>query len=128
MWVHDVALQRAAANQGETHKAFIRSRWMPAHVDAVEYGTFGRATVTAALFGGMDEALYADLKKGSGAMMNPVENTLKHTHGAYGPSHMASRGSIKEVIRAPGNTSTTPPRTTRIPRNANCTTYGRIRA
>jgi hypothetical protein len=36
-------------------------------------------------------------------MMNAVENTLKHTHGAYGPSHMASRGTILEVTKAPGN-------------------------
>jgi hypothetical protein len=25
-------------------------------------------------------------------LMNAVENTLKHTHGAYGPAHMASKG------------------------------------
>ena len=42
----------------------MRSRWMPAWVDAVEYGKFGRATVTATLFGGMDPTLYADFKKG----------------------------------------------------------------
>ncbi len=35
-------------------------------------------------------------------MMNPVENTLKHTHGAYGPGHMASRGSILEVSKTTG--------------------------
>lgn len=103
IWFDDVALQRAAANQNETHKAFIRSRWMPAFVDAVEYGTFGRATVTATLFGGMDESLYADFKKGVGAMMNPVESTLKHTHGAYGPNHMASRGTILEVTKQDGD-------------------------
>ena len=33
--------------------------------------------------------------------MNAVENTLKHTHGAYGPAHMASRGSILDVTRLP---------------------------
>ena len=100
LWLDDTAIQRAALNQTETHKAFIRSRWMPAWIDAVEYGKFGRATVTATLFGGMDESLYADFKKGSTAMMNAVENTLKHTHGAYGPSHMASRGSILNVIKS----------------------------
>lgn len=103
IWLDDVALQRAAAHQSETHKAFIRSRWMPLFVDAVEYGTFGRATVTATLFGGMDEALYADFKKGAGGMMNAVENTLKHTHGAYGPNHMASRGTILEVTKQDGD-------------------------
>jgi hypothetical protein len=103
IWLDDTAMQRAAKNQTETHKAFIRSRWMPAWIDAVEYGKFGRATVTATLFGGMDPSLYADFTKGTSTMMNAVENTLKHTHGAYGPSHMASRGTILEVTKAPGN-------------------------
>jgi hypothetical protein len=35
-------------------------------------------------------------------MMNPVADTLKHTHGAYGPAHMASRGTLIEVIKTPG--------------------------
>ncbi len=103
IWLDDLALSRAAANQSETHKAFIRSRWMPAYVDAVEYGKFGRAIVTATLFGGMDDALYDDFKKGVGAMMNAAENTLKHDHGAYGPNHMASRGSILEVTKVEGD-------------------------
>ncbi|WP_417740134.1 hypothetical protein [Rosistilla oblonga] len=102
IWLDDEAIQRAARNQTETHKAFIRSRWMPAWIDAVEYGKFGRAKVTATLFGGMDESLYADFEKGASAMMNAVENTLKHTHGAYGPAHMASRGSILEVTQTTG--------------------------
>ncbi|MFN8049600.1 MAG: hypothetical protein U0P48_13660 [Ancrocorticia sp.] len=101
IWLDDAAIQRAARNQTETHKAFIRSRWMPAWVDSVEYGKFGRATVTATLFGGMDATLYADFKKDVPAMMNAAENTLKHTHGAYGPAHMASRGSILEVTKSP---------------------------
>jgi len=103
IWLDDAATQRSAHHQAETHKAFIRSRWMPAWIDAVEYGKFGRATVTATLFGGMDAALYADFTKGSTAMMNAVESTLKHTHGAYGPGHMASRGTIHEVIKTPGD-------------------------
>ncbi len=102
IWLDDVAIQRAAHNQTEIHKTFIRSRWLPARIDAVEYGAFGRATVTATLFGGMAPSLYADFRNGSPAMMNAVENTLKHTHGAYGPAHMASRGTIIDVIKAPG--------------------------
>ena len=66
---------------------------------AVEYGKFGRAKVTATLFGGMDATLYADFKKDSPALMNAVENTLKHTHGAYGPAHMASKGTILNVSK-----------------------------
>ena len=83
-------MQRAARNQTETHKAFIRTRWMPGWIDTVEYGKFGTATITATLFGGMDESLYADFKKGAHAQMNAVESNLKHTHGAYSPAHMAS--------------------------------------
>ena len=102
IWLDETAIQRAAQNQTETHKALIRSRWMPAWVDAVEYGKFGRATVTATLFGGMDPALYADFQRGSQAVMNAAENTLKHAGGAYGPAHMASRGDILDVIKADG--------------------------
>ena len=104
IWLDDAAIERSAHQQTETHKAFIRSRWVPAWIDTVEYGKFGRATVTATLFGGMDDSLYADFKKGAAAMMNAVENTLKHTHGAYGPAHMASRGSILNVTKADGET------------------------
>lgn len=102
IWLDESAIQRAAANQTETHKAFIRSRWMPAWVDAVEYGKFGSAKVTATLFGGMDETLYADFKTGDGALMNAVESNLKHTHGAYGPAHMACKGPILDVVRMDG--------------------------
>lgn len=103
IWLDDAAMQRAAHIQTETHKAFIHSRWMPAWVDAVEYGKFGRATVTATLFGGMDASLYADFKKGIAALINGVENTLKHTEGGTaGPAQMAARGSILSVTQTPG--------------------------
>ncbi len=101
VWLDDTATQRAIQDQTEVHKALIRSRWMPAFVDNVEYGKFGRATVTVTLFGGMDPSLYADFKKGGQAAINGAELTLKHTHGSYGPAHMASKGSILEVIKAP---------------------------
>jgi len=104
IWLDETSTQRAAQNQNETHKAFIRSRWMPAWVDAVEYRKFGHATVTATLFGGMDAALYADFQKGSECYMNGSENTLKHAGGAYGPAHMASKGPIVDVIKTNGDT------------------------
>ena len=103
IWLDDAALQRAAQNQTETHKAFIRSRWMPAHVDNVDYGKFGRAKVTVTLFGGMDPALYADFQKDGQALINAAENTLKHAGGHYGPAHMASKGPIAEVTKLPGD-------------------------
>jgi hypothetical protein len=77
---------------------------MPAWVDAVEYGKFGRATVTATLFGGMDASLYADFKKDIAALINGAENTLKHTEGGTaGPAQMAARGSILSVTQMPGD-------------------------
>ena len=102
IWLDDTAMQRSAQNQAETHKAFIRSRWMPAWVDSVEYGKFGRAKVTVTLFGGMDPALYADFQKANTARINAAENTLKHAGGHYGPAHMASKGPITDVIKLPG--------------------------
>lgn len=102
IWLDETALVHATRFQTETHKVFIRSRWMPAFVDAVEYGKFGRATVTATLFGGMDTSLYADFQKGVGAQMNGAENTLKHAGGNYGPGHMASNGKIVNVIKSTG--------------------------
>ena len=103
IWLDDASLQRAAQNQTETHKAFIRSRWMPAFVDRVEYGKFGRAKVTVTLFGGMDPSLYADFEQGKPALINAAENTLKHAGGHYGPAHMASKGPIAEVVKLPGD-------------------------
>jgi hypothetical protein len=102
IWLDDASIQRAAKNQTETHTAFIRGRWMPAFVDTVEYGKFGRATVTVTLFGGMDPTLYADFNKDIPVMINGAENTLKHDGGHYGPGHLASRGSILDVVKTPG--------------------------
>jgi len=99
LWLDDIAMQRATHHQTEIHKTFIRSRWMPAWIDAVEYGKFGHATVIATLFGGMDPSLYADFQKGLPALMNGAELTLKHTGGGYGPAHMASGGTILEVTK-----------------------------
>jgi hypothetical protein len=103
IWLDDAAMQNSTQHQSEMHKAFMRGRWLPAWIDAVEYGKFGRATVTATLFGGMDPALYADFKKGIPALMNGVENTLKHTEGGTaGPTQMAARGKLVDVTKLPG--------------------------
>jgi hypothetical protein len=103
IWLDDAAMQNAAMHQTEVHKAFIRARWMPAWIDTVEYGKFGRATVTATLFGGMDASLYADLKPGVTALMNGAENTLKHTEGGTaGPTQMAAGGRLLDVTPLPG--------------------------
>ena len=103
IWLDDAAMQNARHHQSEKHKAFIRSRWVPAWIDAVDYGKFGRATVTVTLFGGMDPSLYADFKPGIAALMNGVENTLKHTEGGTaGPTQMAARGKLLDVTALPG--------------------------
>lgn len=100
LWLDDTAMERAARLQTETHKAFIRGRWVPAWVDEVEYGRFGRATVTATLFGGMDASLYADFQKGQAMLMNPVEYTLKHTEGgSAGPTQMSARGTLLDLTK-----------------------------
>lgn len=99
IWLDDASLQSAARAQTEVHKAFMRSRWLPAVVDSVEYGKFGRATVTATLFGGMDPSLYEDFKEGVTLIMNGAENTLKHASGNYGPAHIASKGPLVSVTR-----------------------------
>ena len=73
---------------------------MPGWVDKVEYGKFGRAKVTATLFGGMDASLYADFKKGQRAMLASSENTLKHwASGTAGTAQMASKGLLIEVTK-----------------------------
>ena len=61
------------------------------------------ASSVATLFGGMDDSLYADFKKGSQALMAASENTLKHwAGGSAGTSQMASRGPIQEVTKTDG--------------------------
>jgi hypothetical protein len=48
--------------------------------------------------------LYADFKKGVPALMNGVENTLKHTEsGTAGPAQMAARGTLLDVTKMPGD-------------------------
>ncbi len=103
IWLDDAAMERASLNQTEIHKAFIKSRWLPAKVDAVEYGKFGQATVTVTLFGGMDESLYADFRKGERAMLAVSENTLKHwAGGTAGTAQMAAKGVILDVLKKDG--------------------------
>jgi hypothetical protein len=102
LWLDDLAMQRSAQQQTGVHKALILTRWMPGWVDAVEHGKFGRATITATLFGGMDESLYADFKQGIPGLMTVAENTLKLGSGDVGSARMASRGSILDVMKTGG--------------------------
>ena len=100
VWLDEFAMERASRIQNETHKTFVKSRWMPGWVDQVDYGQFGRAKVTVSLFGGMDDSLYADFKKGQKAMLASSENTLKHwAGGTAGTAQMASKGILLEVSK-----------------------------
>lgn len=102
LWLDQAAMERCAKIQTGLHKALIRTRLMPARVDAVAYGKFGRATVTATLFGGMDESLYADFKKGAEGVMVAAENTLKPWSSIVSSSHIASKGAILGVTKNEG--------------------------
>lgn len=102
LWLDDAAMDRCTRIQTGLHKSLIRTRLMPARVDGVEYGEFGRATVTATLFGGMDESLYADFKAGEPAVMAAAENTLKPWSSIVSSSHIASNGRLLEVTRTGG--------------------------
>jgi hypothetical protein len=97
IWLDATALQRATQHQTEVHRELIRCRWMPAYVDAVEYGKFGEATVSATLFGGMDPSLYADFKKGINGQLAVSELNLKHAYGTVAETLVANSGPIIDV-------------------------------
>ncbi|MDA1046267.1 MAG: hypothetical protein O3A82_04980 [Verrucomicrobia bacterium] len=98
LWLNEAAVKVAQERQRQRHIRFIRLRWMPAWVDAIEYGNFGDANVTVTLFGGMDESLYADFKPGSGGQMAAAENTLR----TYWPDHDGMEGKIVAVEKTEG--------------------------
>lgn len=102
LWMDDAAMQRASEQQAGLHKSLIRTRLMPAFVDAVEYGRFGRAIVTVTLFGGMDESLYADFKTGEPGVIVAAENTLKPWSSIVSSSHIGSKGTFVDVTRMNG--------------------------
>ena len=99
IWLDAKAMQRASQHQIEVHRELIRCRWMPAYVDAVEYGKFGSATVTATLFGGMDPSLYADFQKGINGQLAVSEVNLKHAYGTVAETLVANSGPILDVIK-----------------------------
>jgi len=97
VWLDPKAMQHASRHQTEVHRELVRCRWMPAYVDAVEYGKFGSATVTATLFGGMDPSLYADFKKGINGQFAASEFNLKHAYGTVTETMVANSGPIIDV-------------------------------
>ena len=83
----------AVERQRQRHIRHIRTRWMSARVDSIKYGEFGHAMVTATLFGGMDESLYADFKPEIGGKMAAAEDTLR----TWWPDHDGMDGRIVSV-------------------------------
>jgi hypothetical protein len=96
LWLDEAAMKVATERQRQLHIRHIRTRWMPALVDSVEYGEFGHATVKATLYGGMDESLYADFKPGIGGKMASAADTLR----TWWPDHDGMDGRITAVERA----------------------------
>jgi len=96
IWLDETSMKSATERQRQIHIRHIRHRWMPAWVDSVEHGKFGEATVTATLFGGMDESLYADFKPNIGGQMCAAENTLR----TYWQNHDGMEGRIDSVARS----------------------------
>ncbi len=93
LWLDEAAMTTATERQRQIHIRYIRHRWMPAKVDTVEHGKFGKATIIATLFGGMDESLYADFQSNTGGKMAAAENTLR----TWWPDHDGMDGRISEV-------------------------------
>ena len=93
IWLDAAAINVAAERQRQRHIRHIRTRWMPAWIDSVEYGKFGEATLSATLFGGMDASLYADFKPGGSGKVAAAENTLR----TWWPDHDGMDGKILSV-------------------------------
>ena len=93
LWLDESAMEVASDRQRQRHIRQIRTRWMPARIDSVQYGEFGQATLKATLFGGMDEQLYADFKPGVRGKMAAAENTLR----TWWPDHDGMDGKVLAV-------------------------------
>ncbi len=98
LWLNEAAMANAGERQRGRHLRHIKMRWMPARVDAVEHGEFGRATITATLFGGMDASLYADFEAGGRATMAAAADTLR----TWWPDHDGMDGDLLSVERPGG--------------------------
>jgi len=98
IWLDEAAMKVAIERQRQRHIRHIRLRWMPARVDTIDHGKFGHATISATLFGGMDESLYADFKEGIGGKMAVAENTLR----TWWPDHDGMDGKITKVEKTTG--------------------------
>ena len=101
LWLDEAAMKVAVERQRQRHIRHIRTRWMPARVDSIKYGEFGHAMVTATLFGGMYESLYADFKPNIGGKMAAAEDTLR----TWWPDHDGMDGRIVSVEKVEEDTT-----------------------
>lgn len=98
VFLDQAALDVASEQQRQTHIRHIRHRWLPARIDSCEHGKFGKASIVATLFGGMDESLYAAFQPGERAKMAVAEATLR----TWWQNHDGMDGKIAEVTRSEG--------------------------
>ena len=102
IWLDDAAMQRAA-QQPERNAQGLH----PQPLDA-RLGRCRRVWQVRPREGDRDSVrrhgrlALRRFQEGVPALMNSVENTLKHTHGAYGPAHMACKGPILDVTKTDG--------------------------
>ena len=96
LWLDEAAMKVARERQAQLHIRHVRYRWMPARVDAVEHGEFGKGSITATLYGGMEESLYADFKPETGGQMAAAEETLR----TWWQEHDGMDGKIVAVSKA----------------------------
>ncbi len=93
IWLDEKAMNVSSERVRQRHIRHIRTRWMPAWVDSIDYGDFGKAKITVTLFGGMDKQLLDDFKPGIGGKMAAAENTLR----TWWPDHDGMDGKIIAV-------------------------------
>ncbi len=96
LWLDEAAMEVGMERQRQVHIRHIRTRWMPARIDSIEYQKFGHAIVKATLFGGMDQSLYADFKPDISAKMAAAESTLR----TWWPDHDGMDGRITTIEKA----------------------------
>lgn len=79
VWLDDESLEACREIQRQRHLRLIRSRFLPGWVDAVKNNDTGGGEVTVTFFGGMDPALYKELRdmKGRSPRICNAENTLR---------------------------------------------------
>jgi hypothetical protein len=65
LWLDAAARKDATKRQRATHIEFQRVRWLAGWIDTVEPFDYGGGIVTLTLFGGLDKALYDELKAAS---------------------------------------------------------------